>query len=130
MSFSRAEPARLVRAALAALAGWCVPGAGHLVLRRWGRGVLFLGLVWLTLGLGCAFHGQLTWVWGGSPLTILRTLGCLGNGLAYFVLQGVGYEGNLRAVGFDYGNAFILTAGLMNLLLVLDAWDIGLGRKE
>jgi hypothetical protein len=40
------------------------------------------------------------------------------------------YEGNVMAAGFEYGTAFLLTAGLMNWLLVFDAWDIARGYKE
>jgi hypothetical protein len=55
----------------------------------------------------------------------------MGMGLAYFVLRFlVGYEGDLVAAGYEYGTAFLLTAGLMNWLLVLDCWDIAVGRKS
>ena len=87
--------------------------------------------MFLALAIGCYLDGRLPWVWSGSPLRVLATLGCMGSGAPYFVLRFVvGYEGDILAPGFDYGSAFILTAGLMNLLLVLDAWDIALGRKE
>lgn len=110
---------------------WIVPGAGHVLLKRWGRGLLFFALVALALVLGCWLDGRLYWGWGGSPLRTLKSLGAMGSGAAYFVLRyGLGFAGDIRAPGFEYGSAFILSAGLMNLLLVLDAWDIALGRKE
>lgn len=114
---------------LASLLAWLVPGAGHLVLGRRGRGVAFAVLVFSALALGCLLHGQLWTTFAGSPLIVLRSLGCLGSGLAYFVLLGTGYQGQIETVSFDYGSAFLITAGLMNLLLVLDAWDIATGRK-
>ena len=65
------------------------------------------------------------------PLTYLATLGCMGMGIPYFVLlYPMHYMGDLTAPGFDYGTAFLLSAGLMNLLLVLDAWDVASGRKD
>ena len=52
-------------------------------------------------------------------------------GVPYFVLRYVlHYQGDVISAGYEYGTAFLLTAGLMNLLLVLDAWDIALGKKE
>lgn len=116
---------------LAALLAWLVPGAGHFYLKRWGRGVIFLVLVALALAVGVAIGGRLPWYWSGSPLKRLATLGAMGSGLPFMLLHfAVGYQGDIRGAGFEYGGAFIVTAGLMNLLLVLDAWDIAVGRKE
>ena len=51
--------------------------------------------------------------------------------VSYLLLRFVvGYSGDIVASGYEYGTAFLLTAGLMNWLLVLDCWDIVLGRKE
>ena len=55
----------------------------------------------------------------------------MGMGLPYFVLRYLlGYSGNVIGSGFEYGSAFVLTAGLMNLLLTLDTWDIAVGHKS
>lgn len=116
---------------LAAVAAWLVPGAGHLLLGRWQRALAFFVVIIASLALGCHLEGRLPWVWSGSPLQTLASLGSLGSGLPYLVLRfGFGFEGEMRAVGYEYGSAFILTAGLMNLLLILDVWDIAQGRKE
>ncbi len=116
---------------LAAALAWALPGAGHLLLGRWQRALAFCALVLVTLALGCHLEGKLPWLWSGSPLQVLATIGCLGGGLPVLVLRwGLGYEGTIEAAGFEYGFAFILTAGLMNLLLMLDAWDIARGLKE
>ena len=110
---------------------WLVPGAGHLVLGRWQRALGFAALVLLSLTIGCQLDGNLPWQWGGSPLRTLATTGAMGSGLPYFVLRfGMGYEGSPGAPGFEYGSAFLITAGLMNLLLILDVWDISQGHKE
>jgi len=115
----------------AAVAAWLVPGAGHLLLGRRARGVLFCALVLISLAIGCKLHGNLYQVVPGQPLTWLATFGTMGMGLPYFALRyGLDYRGEVVAAGYEYGTAFILTAGLMNLLLVLDAWDIALGKKE
>ena len=116
---------------LAALLAFLVPGAGHLFLGRRSRAALFFGVIALSLVIGCFLEGQLFEPVGGQPLVTLRALASMGSGVVYFLLQyGLGYEGNVEAKGFDYGGAFLLTAGLMNILLVLDAWDIARGEKE
>lgn len=110
---------------------WLVPGAGHFLLGRRGRGVAFFLLVLVAVVTGFLLHGNLYRALPDQPLTILATLGSMGMGAPYFFLRFyLGYQGDLTSVGYEYGTAFLLTAGLMNLLLVLDAWDIARGRKE
>jgi hypothetical protein len=116
---------------LAAVLAWLVPGAGHLFLRRGRRALLFFVLVLVSLVIGCKLQGNLYTPVEGQPLTLLATLGSMGMGIPYFVLRYLlDYHGEVMASGYEYGTAFVLTAGLMNLLLVLDAWDIALGKKE
>ena len=112
------------------LAAWLVPGSGHLMLGRRRRGVLFFVIVLAAIAVGCLLEGNLYRVLPNQPLTILATLGSMGMGTPYFILRFIfGYQGNIVAAGYEYGSAFLLTAGLMNLLLILDAWDIVRGRK-
>ncbi len=116
---------------LAAVLAWLVPGAGHLFLKRGRRALLFFVLVFVALVIGCKLQGNLYTPVEGQPLTLLATLGSMGMGIPYFVLRYLlDYHGEVMASGYEYGTAFVLTAGLMNLLLVLDAWDIALGKKE
>jgi Family of unknown function (DUF6677) len=119
------------RAWVAAGLAWAVPGAGHFFLGRRGRSLVFLLLILVTVGIGVTLHGNLYRVVDDQLLSRLATLGAMGMGAPYFVLRyGTGYEGDIVSAGYEYGTAFILTAGLMNLLLVLDAWDIARGKKE
>ena len=116
---------------VAVLSAWLVPGMGHIYLKRRLRGLLFFVLVIASLLIGCQLDGNLYRVVPGQPLTILATLGSMGMGFPYFLLRyGLHYEGDVRGASYEYGTAFLLTAGLMNLLLVLDAWDIVRGKKE
>ena len=116
---------------LAALLAFLVPGAGHFFLGRRSRAALFFGVIAVSVVIGCLLEGALFEPVGGRPLVTLRAFASMGSGVVYFLLQyGLGYEGNIEAKGFDYGGAFLLTAGLMNILLVLDAWDIARGEKE
>lgn len=113
------------------LLAWLLPGAGHVYLRRWRRGVLFFVLVLTAVVVGVALDGKLWRIAPGQPLSYLGTLACVGLGVPYFVLRFLlGYEGDVLSQGYEYGAAFLLTAGLMNLLLILDAWDIAKGFKE
>ncbi len=118
-------------AILAMVLAWAFPGAGHALLGRWQRGFVFSLLVLSTAVTGCLLEGRLWWVWSGSPLSTLATLGCVGLGLpSLFLHYALSYQGTLTAVWYEHGSAFILTSGLMNLLLVLDAWDIARGIKS
>lgn len=125
------EATRIANPFLASLLALVFPGLGHLYLGRKFRALLFAVLILVAIAVGCALSGNLYTPIPGRPLTRLATLGAMGMGTPYFVLQTVlDYSGNIRAQGYDYGTAFLLSAGLMNLLLVLDSWDIASGRKE
>jgi len=112
------------------VAAWLVPGSGHLMLGKRRRAVVFFCIVIAAITIGCLLEGNLYRVLPNQPLTILATLGSMGMGAPYFILRLIfGYQGNVVAAGYEYGSAFLLTSGLMNLLLILDAWDIVRGRK-
>ena len=114
-----------------ALIAWLLPGAGHLYLGLRWRAAVFFVVVFGSLTIGCLLGGELYEPAIGQPLTSLAGFACMGGGAAYFLLQYVfDYSASVEGVGFEYGKAFILTAGLMNILLVLDVLDIGRGDKE
>jgi hypothetical protein len=118
-------------AALLALVAWFVPAAGHFALGRRGRAVVFAAVVLVALVVGATLGGNLYRPTPGSPLSWFAAAGALGAGLPYLVLRlGLGYEGDPTGPGYEYGTVFLLSAGLMNILLVLDTWDIATGRKE
>lgn len=115
---------------LCALA-WVVPGGGHFALGRRARAAVFLAVIACAIGVGFWFSGNLYRIVPGQPLSVLATLGAMGMGAPYFALRYLlGYVGSPEAAGYEYGTVFLLSAGLMNLLLVLDTWDIASGRKE
>jgi len=111
------------------LAAWLVPGLGHFLLGSRARGTAFAVLVLGSLLFGAALDGRMPWIFSGSPLFILMTFGAMGSGAAYFFLRFSGFTGDPAGWGFDYGGAFIVTAGLMNLLLLLDVYDICWGKE-
>ncbi|MDA8019396.1 MAG: hypothetical protein MPN21_18295 [Thermoanaerobaculia bacterium] len=109
--------------------GWLIPGLGHVLLGRRARGIAFSVLVLGSLLFGAWLDGRMPWIFSGSPLFILMTFGAMGSGAAYFLLRMSGFTGDPTAWGYDYGGAFIVTAGLMNLLLLLDVHDICWGKE-
>lgn len=116
---------------VAMAAAWLVPGLGHIYLKRYLRGIAFFVLVVASVIIGCRLSGNLYIPMQGQPLTLLATLGAMGTGFPYFLLRyGLHYQGDILGASYEYGTAFLLTAGLMNWLLVLDAFDIVRGKKE
>jgi hypothetical protein len=111
------------------IAAWLVPGLGHLLLGRRRLAGAFLVLVGVCLATGLLLEGEL-WAFGtGSPLNTLAALAEAGLGVGWLALKLTGYQGDNTAAGYEYGTAFLLTAALMNLLLVLDVFDLATGRK-
>lgn len=126
-----APPASAGSTAVAVLSAWLVPGLGHVYLKRPLRGLAFFALVVAAVLIGSRLEGNLYQSVPGQPLTLLATFASMGMGFIYFVLRyALHYQGNIAGAGYEYGTAFLLTGGLMNLLLVLDAWDIVRGKKE
>jgi len=110
---------------------WFVPGAGHLYLQRYGKAGAFFSLVSFSLLIGFIFDGKLYTPIEGDLFSYLGTFASVGTGVAYFILHPFAFShGDLLSPCNEYGNRFILTAGIMNLLLMLDAFDIAIGRKE
>ena len=120
----------LLRALPACLLAWAVPGLGHAVLRRFGRGLLF-GLIVLSLFVGgLALDGKVYEPVEGEPLSVLAAVGAAGAGVPFAVAHlGEFAAGDLESPYHDYGNTFTLVAGLLNLLVVLDAYDVAVGRR-
>ncbi|HEX4952378.1 MAG TPA: DUF6677 family protein [Thermoanaerobaculia bacterium] len=124
----RRQPAEI---ALALVAGWLIPGAGHFLLGRRRLGLAFLTIVAIMIALGVGLAGELYAFDSPDRLSKLGALAEASLGVPYLVLElGLRYEGKIREVGYSYGTAFLLTAGLMNILLLLDVYDRAVGRKE
>ena len=111
---------------------WAIPGAGHLFLGRRGRALIFFAGVVLMFLVGVSIDGGLYSfaTSRGSWLKLLASLASMGSGLLYFVARRVGVPGDVVSATLEYGTTFTLTAGLMNLLLVLDCYDIARGAKR
>lgn len=120
-------------------AAWIFPGAGHLFQGHWGRALVLGGAVWICFLAGLAMGGHLfslDFAEGQSSilLQIPPMIANLGAGLLYIAcwLFDVGFRDDpVRAAlpTYEYGNTFLLIAGLLNYLSMLDAFDISAGRK-
>lgn len=116
-------------AIFAAVAGWLVPGAGHLLLGKWGKAVgYFLAVATLAV-VGLRMRGDV-FTSGGDAFGMLGFLADLGAGVFYFFAHTINAAGPdvSRAAG-DYGTRLIATAGVLNLLCVLEAYQLGLHRE-
>jgi len=109
---------------------WFVPGAGHLWLARRQKGIVFLVVLSLMFAFGLWLDGRLFPFQIAEPLVALAAVADVGIGGPYFVAKALGVgAGRVTAITYEYGNTFIIAAGLLNLLVVLDVFDIAKGRK-
>ncbi len=110
--------------------GWLVPGLGHIVQKKIARGLTFLVCILGMTALGMAMGGKIYPFQTENPLTILAFFADIGNGLLYILSRFASLGlGDLRQSTFEFGTAYIAGAGLLNYLIALDAYDIGLGKK-
>ncbi len=131
------RPESLRAAWLIGVVAWAVPGAGHLLLRRWARGLLLGGAVWAMFLTGLWLGGHLFTVTStdqllAALLQLLPMIANVGSGVLYIAcwLTNTGFAENAQRLTYEYGNTFLLVAGLLNYLAMLDAFDIAAGRKE
>jgi hypothetical protein len=132
LSAAAPRPGAATRPATVAMAlAWAIPGLGHLYLGRRRSGAAYFLIVTLTFLMGLSFQGRLYSIEAGQPLTILATFAVYGAGLLNLAARALSDNpaGTILAPTYEYGCAYLLTAGLMNLLLILDAHDIATGRK-
>jgi hypothetical protein len=124
---------------LMGIAAWLVPGLGHLLQGRWVRALLLGGAVWTSFLAGLWMGGHLFIVSGNeqglsSLLQLPPMIANLGSGILYIVswVFGAGFAddpAHAARATYEYGNTFLLVAGLLNYLAMLDAFDIAAGRK-
>ena len=121
------EPGSLV---LLCLGAWLVPGAGHLWLGRRQKGLIFLIALPLMFLTGLWLDGRIFPFEFSEPLVALAAAANVGIGLPWFLarMMDAGH-GVVTAASYEYGNCFMIVAGLLNFLVILDAFDVGMGRK-
>src|SRR5215470_5074487 len=116
--------------AIAPAIGWLIPGAGHLIQKRWIRGVLLMTSVVTMFVLGLAMQGRVYQPNGGDILDILGFIGDVGAGGLY-ILSRINDWGHVVVAHAtaDYGTKYIIVAGLLNFICVADAYHIAIGKK-
>jgi hypothetical protein len=120
---------------LIAVIAWLLPGGGHFLLGRRGRAAIIFGAVLLTFAIGLLMRGPMFQPRTGDLLTTLIQfggfLGDLASGLFYLLSVWLGYS-QPDAAGHvhDYGSKLIVAAGLLNILAIVDAWEIAKGKKD
>ena len=111
--------------------GWLIPGAGHLVQKRWGRGLLLMLSVVAMFVLGLLMEGKLYAFNTGDILDILGFIGDIGAGGLYIASRALDVgHGNIARATADYGTKYLIVAGLLNIISATDAYHIAIGKKQ
>ncbi len=132
----RSQPLPPLSAWVPAVAlGWLIPGGGHLLLKRTGRGLLLLVSISGMFLCGLMMRGAMFQPQDGDLLTtIINTGGFIGDicsGILYLLSVWLGYnQPDMAGHVHDYGTKFLVTAGLLNVLALVDVFEIAVGRKE
>lgn len=119
-----------VKTAVVCVAGALIPGFGHALLRKWDRAAVFFGCIAAMVIIGVQLNGCLFDPGFQNLYAVMKFIADAGAGLFYWIpwMFGVG-AGDPTAYTHDFGNVFIYVAGLLNMLTIIDVFDIARGRK-
>jgi hypothetical protein len=116
---------------VAPLIGWLIPGAGHLIQKKWVRGLLLMVSVCSMFFFGLMMDGKVYTPNAGDVLEMLGFVGDLGSGGLYFLSRIMDWgQGAINVAAADYGTKFIIVAGLLNIICAVDAHHIAIGKKS
>jgi uncharacterized protein DUF6677 len=126
-----AETARAIPACILA---FLLPGLGHFFLGKRNKGLIFLVCLLVLFLMGVSMQSRLQLYLGfEDPLALLFSIAQMAMGAPYFLARALGYGAGdvaaMKAITYEYGNTFTAVAGLLNILVILDAFDTALGRK-
>jgi hypothetical protein len=136
MANSTSEKAKVeeqlnMMAVVAPALGWLIPGAGHIIQKRWIRGVLLLISIGTMFVLGLLMQGHIYKANGGDILDILGFIGDVGAGGMYVVTLARDWgQGAIAFAIADYGTKYMIVAGLLNFIAIADAYHIAIGKKQ
>jgi hypothetical protein len=110
--------------------GWLIPGAGHLIQKRWIRGLLLMASIVTMFVLGVLMDGRIYRPNGGDILDVLGFVGDVGAGGLYIIslARDLGQDAIAHATA-DYGSRYLIVAGLLNFISAADAYHIAIGKK-
>lgn len=124
------KPVNLLATLAICSGGWLIPGLSHILLGRWVRGLIFTACIVLMFVLGLGMQGKLFDLVFEEPLQIFAFIANVGVGIPYIVAEKMHLGlGKMTATSYDYGTTYLWVAGLLNYLIILDAFDIAQGRK-
>jgi len=116
---------------LVCAAAWLVPGAGHLLVGRSRKAVIFFIALTSMYALGLGFGGRIFPLEWQDPLVLLSALAQWSVGLPRLAALVGGFgQGDVVSVNYEYANTFLIVSGLLNMLVILDAYDVATGRKR
>lgn len=120
------------RSFVAMLLAYLVPGAGHFYLGYRHRAIAYFGIIATLFLLGLHLDAILYTIANANRqlINLAGAVASMGSGALYLFGRMFGPLGDMKSLTYEYGRMFTLTAGLMNLLLVLDCYDIAVGRKQ
>ncbi len=120
-----------VMSVVAPAVGWLVPGLGHIIQKRWIRGLLVSAAVFTMFLLGLAMQGKVYSPNTGDILDMLGFVGDIGAGGLYIVTKALdGGQGAIHRAVADYGTKYVIAAGLLNIISAIDAYHIAIGKKQ
>jgi len=120
-----------MKATLSLIAGWLIPGLGHVILKKFWRGAIFFVSIVAMTAIGLSMGGRIYPFQTENPLTVLAFFADLGNLSVYGLSRLLGFgQGSLERITFEFGTAFVAGAGLLNYLVAIDAFDIAKGKKK
>jgi hypothetical protein len=123
--------AGVFKTSIACIAGALVPGLGHALLSKWDRAFVFFGSIAIMFGLGVQLQGRLFSPDFGDLFSALKFIAEAGSGLLYWIPWFGGFgAGGPTAYAYDYANVYLYVAGLLNMLVIVDVFDIAKGRKR
>ena len=115
---------------IAAIAGWFVPGLGHLILRRWKKALAYFACIAVLAIVGLLMRGNVFTFDSPDIFDRLGLIADLGNGIFYFLAHAINPAGpDVAHAAGDYGTRLIATAGVLNFLCILEAFQIGSGQN-
>ncbi len=113
------------------IVGWLVPGLGHIIQKRWIRGLLLMISVSTMFFIGLAMQGKVYSPNTGDILDMLGFVGDIGAGALYIATKLLnGGQGAIFKATADYGTKYIVVAGLLNVMCAIDAYHIAIGKKD
>jgi len=127
---ARPAPPLTAMSVFAPAVGWLIPGAGHLIQKRWIRGLLLMASVTIMFVLGILMEGKVYSPNVGDILDMLGFVGDVGAGGLYIVIRALDIgRGAINLATADYGTKYIIVAGLLNVISAVDAYHIAIGKK-